>query len=85
MPSSFLIADFCLIRDQRGAELISVACARPGILWLTEACPELVRGRGTPTLAKAKGGGSPTKGRRKRPPGKVASYYFSDPKLPSLR
>ncbi len=83
MPSSFLIADFCLIRDQRGAELISVACARPGILWLTEACPELVRG--TPTLAKAKGGGSPTKGRRKRPPGKVASYYFSDPKLPSLR
>jgi len=26
-----------------------------------------------------KGGGSPTRGRRKRPPGKVDSYYFSDP------
>jgi len=64
----------------RVAELISVAFARQGIWVLTEACPELVRGRWFPTLAnKAKGGGSPTKGRRKRPPGKVDSYYFSDP------
>jgi len=63
----------------RVAELISVAFARQGIWVLTEACPELVRGRRFPPLAKAKGGGSPTKGRRKRPPGKVDSYYFSDP------
>jgi len=55
----------------RGAELISVAFSGQSILILTEA--------GLPTLAIAKGGGSSTKVRSKRPLGKVDSYYCSDP------
>jgi len=59
-------ADLFKIPRLRGAELISVAFSVQGILILT--------GRGFPTLAIAKGGGSSTKGRSKRPPGKVDSY-----------
>ncbi len=59
----------------RIGKLISVAFDRSGILALAKASPPR---RGD--LSLAKGGGSITPDRGKRPPRKVDSYYFSGPK-----